>query len=37
MEVKELYRQILGIEEPWKVSEVELDVKEEKDRCSGSA
>jgi len=27
MEVKELYRQILGIEEPWKVSEVELDVK----------
>jgi len=30
MEVKELYRQILGIEEPWKVSEVELDVKGER-------
>jgi len=30
MEVKELYRQILGIEEPWKVSQVELDVKGER-------
>jgi len=30
MEVKELYRQILGIEEPWKVSEVKLDVKGER-------
>jgi len=28
MEVKELYRQILGIEEPWRVSQVErIDVK----------
>jgi len=30
MEVKELYRQVLGIEEPWKVSQVELDVKGER-------
>jgi transposase len=30
MEVKELYRQILGIEEPWRVSRVELDVKGER-------
>jgi len=29
-EVKGLYRQILGIEEPWKVSQVELEVKEER-------
>jgi len=30
MEVKELYRQILGIEEPWKAIEVELDANEER-------
>jgi len=30
MEVKELYRHILGIEEPWRVSQAELDVKVER-------
>lgn len=30
MEVKELYRQILGIEGPWRVSRVELDVRGER-------
>jgi hypothetical protein len=30
MDVKKFYRQILGIEEPWKVIEVELGANEEK-------
>ncbi|MCL6579725.1 MAG: ISL3 family transposase [Candidatus Bathyarchaeota archaeon] len=30
MEVKELYRQILGIEKPWRVSQVELDIRAER-------